>query len=299
MIVLGASAYTKDYDYERVRRLCDKIGAFLFMDMAHTAGLIASKLLKNPFEYADVVTTTTHKSLRGPRAGMIFVKNFKTVVEKSGEKKQVETDWASRINQAVFPGLQGGPHMHQIAAIATQMKEVKTEAFVAYSKQVIANAQRMAAGLKAKGHVCIGDGTENHLLVWHVKKYDESCTGSKVETLLEHISISTNKNTVPGDVSPLNPSGIRLGSGAVTSRGMGLTDVDQVVDFLHRGVELTKKIAASATGKLLKDFKAAMPQHEAEIHALRAEVEAFAAKFGLPGVPEPEKLKYAGGVPPY
>ena len=294
MIIMGASAYCKDYDYERFRALADKQGALLFMDMAHTAGLIASKCLKSPFEYADVVTSTTHKSLRGPRAGLIFTRNFKR--EADGTK--VPTGFTAAVNQAVFPGLQGGPHMHTVAAIATQMKEVVTPEFSLYSQQVIRNAQRLAKGLMEKGHTCISNGTENHIVLWNLRPHGVS--GGKLEALLEAVSISTNKNTVPGDTSALNPGGIRLGSGALTSRGMTEEDMDTVVGFLHRALELAKAIQASLPNdkKLLKDFKVALSGN-AEVAAMKAEVEAFCIKFGLPGIPDPTLLKYAAGVPPH
>lgn len=292
MIIVGASAYCKDYDYERFRALADKLGALLFMDMAHTAGLIASKCLKSPFGYADVVTSTTHKSLRGPRAGLIFTRNFK----KDKDDNKVPTGYTAAINQAVFPGLQGGPHMHTVAAIATQMKEVVAPEFQEYSKLVIRNAQRLAKGLMDKGHVCISNGTENHIVLWNLRPH--ALSGGKMEAILEAIAISTNKNTVPGDTSALNPGGIRLGSGALTSRGMNEEDMDIVVSFLHRAVELAKTIQAGLSGdkKLLKDFKAALVGN-AEAAAMKAEVESFCTKFGLPGIPEPSKLKYAAGVP--
>lgn len=276
LIIMGASAYTKDYDYARVRALCDKIGALLVMDMAHTAGLIASGCLKSPFEHCDIVTTTTHKSLRGPRSGMIFMRKF------SYTDPTKETDFESRINQAVFPGLQGGPHMHQIAAVATQMKEVASPEFKIYSQQVIINAKHLAAKMMQGGEALVGSGTENHTIMWDLTQHD--LTGSKVEFILESISISANKNTIPGDKSALNPHGIRIGTGAITSRGMKEADIEQVADFLLKGLALTKKIQSATEGKLLKDFKAAALKFDGDITSLRQEVEKFSTKFLLPGL---------------
>ena len=183
MIIVGASGYPRDMDYKRFREICDKVGALLMADIAHTSGLIASKLLSSPFEYADIVTTTTHKSLRGPRAGMIFFR-----------KKYEEA-----INFAVFPMLQGGPHNTNIAGIAVQLKEVASEEFRNYSKQVISNAKALGAALAKHGEIFITGGTDNHLLMWDVRPHD--LTGSKVEKILDKMHITTNKNALVGDKS--------------------------------------------------------------------------------------------------
>uniref|UniRef100_A0A0A9X841 Serine hydroxymethyltransferase 2 n=1 Tax=Lygus hesperus TaxID=30085 RepID=A0A0A9X841_LYGHE len=157
MIIIGASAYAREYEYDKVRALCDKLDCYLLMDMAHTAGLIAAGLLKSPFPFCDVVTTTTHKTLRGPRAGMIFYR------KKDFEGKS--TDYDTRVNNAVFPSLQGGPHMHQIAAIATQMREVASPEWKAYATQVIRNCKVLCAGLQRRGYKIISEGTDNHLIL--------------------------------------------------------------------------------------------------------------------------------------
>lgn len=284
LIIVGGSAYSRDYDYARVRALCDEIGALLMVDTAHTAGLVAAGLLKNPFDFADVVTTTTHKSLRGPRAGMIFFR------KKDREGKA--TDFETRINQAVFPGLQGGPHEHQIAGIATQMKEVASDEFKQYAKLVIENTQALAAALMAKGHKLVSDGTDNHLFLWNLQPHDVS--GGKVDKVLEAASISANKNTVPGDKSAMNPGGIRLGLCALTSRGMKPSDMPKVADFLHRAVDIAKEIQTKS-GRVLKDFALAVPGNE-DIKKLRDEVENFAVTFPMPGFDGPS-LKYAKGIP--
>ena len=183
MIVCGASGYPRDMDYKRFREICDKVGALLMADIAHTSGLIASRLLSSPFEYADIVTTTTHKSLRGPRHGMIFYR-----------KKYEEP-----INFAVFPMLQGGPHNTNIAALATQLKEVNSEEFRTYSKQVIANCKALGEALSKAGEKFITGGTDNHLLMWDIRPHE--LTGSKVEKVLDKIHITTNKNALVGDKS--------------------------------------------------------------------------------------------------
>lgn len=284
MIILGASAYPRDYDYERVRKLCDQLGCFLFMDMAHTAGLIAGGVLKSPFEFCDIVSTTTHKSLRGPRSGMIFFRK----VGRDGKP----TDFESRINQAVFPALQGGPHMHQIAAIATQMKEVISPEWKSYAAQVQSNCKVLAEALIAKGHSLVGNGTENHLLLWNLKPLE--LTGNKVDKLLDYCSISANKNTIPGDKNALSPSGIRLGTCALTTRGMKEADMEIVAGFLDRAARIAVAIQ-NQTGKQVKDFVAALPSNE-DLKALRAEVEAFATKFSMPGF-DASEIRYKDGLP--
>jgi glycine hydroxymethyltransferase len=285
MIVLGASAYPKDYDYARVRRLCDSLGCLLMMDMAHTAGLIAGGVLTSPFPYCDIVTTTTHKSLRGPRSGMIFFRK----VGLDGKP----TDFEGRINQAVFPGLQGGPHMHQIAAIATQMKEVMDPSWKAYAQAVVDNCKALAAALLSKGHVLVGGGTENHLILWNLRKYD--LTGSKVEKVLDAVSISSNKNCIPGDKNALAPSGIRLGTCALTTRGFSAADMAVIAGFLDRAIAIAVKIQDSV-GKKLADFVTALGQPNEDIRALRDEVEAFSVKLPMPGF-DATTIKYRNGIP--
>ncbi|KAH9597963.1 Serine hydroxymethyltransferase-like domain [Trypanosoma melophagium] len=284
MIIIGASAYSRDYDYPRLRALCDNLGCLLFMDMAHTAGLIAGGVLKSPFPYADVVSTTTHKSLRGPRSGMIFFRKK----DRNGNA----TDFESRVNQAVFPGLQGGPHMHQIAGIATQMKEVCDPAWKLYAQQVVRNAQSLAAELIARGHRLVSEVTENHIVLWNVRHL--GLTGNKVEKLLDLISISANKNAIPGDKSALTPGGVRLGTCALTTRGMVESDMLRVAEFLHRAATLCLELQNQA-GPKLKDFVEAMHVSEA-LRELRAEVEKVASSLYIPGI-DCNTLRYKDGIP--
>ncbi|CBZ24997.1 putative serine hydroxymethyltransferase [Leishmania mexicana MHOM/GT/2001/U1103] len=285
MIIAGASAYARDFDYERFRHICDEVGSLLFMDMAHTAGLIAGGVLKSPFPYADVVTTTTHKSLRGPRAGMIFY--------RKKDRQGNPTDHESRINQAVFPGCQGGPHEHQIAAIATQMREVCSQEWKAYAVQVQSNARALAAALSSKGHVFVSGGTDNHLLLWNVRVH--GLTGSKMEKLLDAVSISVNKNTIPGDKSAMTPGGIRIGTLALTSRGMVEADMITVAEFLDRAIVLAKQIQAGMNTVKLSDFVEALQTH-AGVAALRTDVEAFATTFAMPSF-DVERIKYKDSLP--
>merc|ERR1719434_466693 len=201
MILCGASAYPRVIDFGKFREIADEVGAILMADIAHISGLVATGEHPSPFAFCDIVTTTTHKSLRGPRAGMIFYKYSDKI-----------PDIKDRIDMAVFPALQGGPHNHQIGALAAQLLEVNTPEFVEYSKNVVANAQSLADALKAKGHKLASDGTDNHLILWDLRPH--GLTGSKVEKVCEAASMSLNRNTVPGDASALSPGGVRIGAPA-------------------------------------------------------------------------------------
>jgi len=275
LLIAGGSAYTREWDYARMRRIADSVGAYLMVDMAHISGLVAGKVVANPFEFADLVTSTTHKTLRGPRSGMIFAK----------------VDLMERINQAVFPMLQGGPHNHQIAALAVALKEANSSEFEQYAKNVIANAKALGKGLVKRGYNLVTGGTDNHIVLWDVKS-TTGLTGSKLERVLELASITANKNSIPGDISAVNPGGVRLGSPALTSRGFDEDDFDMVAEFLHIGCELAVKtqnisLEESSTGKVsLETFESTLKQNEEivkELTALREDVESFAARFDMPG----------------
>eukprot|EP01063_Lacrimia_lanifica_P026631 TRINITY_DN3619_c0_g3_i1.p2 TRINITY_DN3619_c0_g3~~TRINITY_DN3619_c0_g3_i1.p2 ORF type:complete len:462 (+),score=261.71 TRINITY_DN3619_c0_g3_i1:58-1443(+) len=272
MLVMGGSAYPREWPYQKFRKIADDCGAMLMMDMAHISGLVVCGEAESPFKYADIVTSTTHKSLRGPRAGMIF---YRLKSRKDGSP----TGWKDKINMAVFPGLQGGPHQHQIAAIATQMKECMTPEFKKYSQQVIANMRAMGECMKKRGYKLVTDGTDNHLLMWNLKPLGLS--GAKVERALELVSISVNKNTVATDTSALNPGGIRIGSGAVTTRGMKEADMETITQFYEEVVQICLGVQAK-TGKKLTDFLPVL-EKSAEIAALKTKVEAFASQWPMPG----------------
>lgn len=283
VIIAGVSCYSRCLDYARFREIADQNGAYLFADMAHVSGLVAAKVIPSPFKYCDIVSTTTHKTLRGPRAGVIFFRKGVRSVKANGDK--VMYDLEARINESVFPGLQGGPHNHAIAGIATAMKQAQTTEFVEYQQQVVRNAQRLCKGLMERGYTISTGGTDIHLALVDLRNVQ--ITGARAEYILEEISIACNKNTVPGDKSALNPSGIRLGTPALTTRGLVETDIDRVVDFIDRGLKLSKEIAA-ASGTKLVDFKAAChsEQFKGKIAALRKEVEDFGVKFPIPGTEE-------------
>ena len=217
MIIAGASAYARIIDFKRFREIADKVGAYLFVDMAHIAGLVAAGLHPSPIPYADVVTTTTHKTLRGPRGGMILAN--KEAAEKFN------------FNKAVFPGIQGGPLMHVIAAKAVCFKEALEDSFKVYQQQIIDNAQALAKGLMSREIKLVSGGTDNHLMLVDLTPY--GLTGKEVEKLLDSVNITCNKNTIPNDPkSPFVTSGVRLGTPAVTSRGFNTADMDLVAEAI-------------------------------------------------------------------
>merc|ERR1712078_770235 len=268
MILCGASAYPRVIDFAKFREICDEVGALLMADVAHISGLIATKQHPSPFEHADVVTTTTHKSLRGPRAGMIFFRY-----------SEQYPDIKERIDMAVFPGLQGGPHNHQIGALAAQLLEVATPEFDVYTKSVMANAKALGDAMMAKGHKLATDGTDNHLILLDLRPH--GLTGSKVEKVCDASSISLNRNCVHGDASALAPGGVRIGAPSMTTRGCNEEHFAKIAEFLDRTVQISLKIQAEK-GKKLKDFELGVKDNK-EVEALRKDVEAFATGFGFPG----------------
>jgi glycine hydroxymethyltransferase len=215
LIVAGASAYPREIDFKRFREIADDVGAYLMVDMAHIAGLVAAGLHPNPIPYADFVTTTTHKTLRGPRGGMIFCKE----------------EFAKQIDKSVFPGIQGGPLMHVIAAKAVAFKEALQDEFKTYAKNVIENAVRLADALKKEGLTIVSDGTDNHLLLVDVRSLN--ITGKVAEKVLDEVGVTVNKNTIPFDpASPFVTSGIRIGTAAVTTRGFGVEEMDEIASII-------------------------------------------------------------------
>ncbi|MGG3561270.1 serine hydroxymethyltransferase [Neobacillus rhizosphaerae] len=244
MIVAGASAYPREIDFAKFREIADEVGAYLMVDMAHIAGLVAAGLHPNPVPYADFVTTTTHKTLRGPRGGMILCK------EEFGKK----------IDKSIFPGIQGGPLMHVIAAKAVAFGEALQDSFKEYAGNIIANAKRLADSLQKEGLKLVSGGTDNHLLLVDVQSLN--LTGKVAEKVLDEIGITVNKNTIPFDPqSPFVTSGVRIGTAAVTSRGFGLEDMDEI---------------ASIIAFTLKNH-----EDEVKLEEARGRVEALTSKFTL------------------
>jgi glycine hydroxymethyltransferase len=217
VIIAGASCYARIIDFKRFREICDEVGAYLMVDIAHIAGLVAAGLHPSPFPYADVVTTTTHKTLRGPRGGMILASQ--------------ETADALKLNKCVFPGIQGGPLMHVIAAKAVCFKEALDPSFKVYAQNILDNAQALCKALQTRGYDIVSGGTDNHLMCVDLRSKDK--TGKEVEKLLDAAGITVNKESVPDDPkSPFVTSGIRLGTPAVTTRGFTVDDMDRVAEAM-------------------------------------------------------------------
>ena len=220
LIVSGASAYPRTIDFKRIREICDKAGAYMMVDIAHIAGLVAAGLHPSPVPYADFVTTTTHKTLRGPRGGVIMCKEA----------------YAKQIDKAVFPGTQGGPLMHIIAAKAAAFKEALSPEFKEYQKQILSNAQAMAARFIKNGIRLVSGGTDNHLMLLDLR--ETGVTGKELEFMLDRVHITVNKNTIPFETaSPFVTSGIRVGTPAVTTRGMKEGECERIADLIARGIK--------------------------------------------------------------
>ena len=242
MIIAGASAYARTIDFKKFREIADEVGAILFVDMAHIAGLVAAGLHPSPIPYADVVTTTTHKTLRGPRGGMILC------------GKQ-ETADKFKFNKAIFPGIQGGPLMHVIAAKAVCFQEALQPSFKEYQQGIIDNAQALCKGLQSRGIKIVSDGTDNHLMLLDLTPF--GLTGKAVEKLLDDANITANKNTIPNDPQkPFVTSGIRIGTPSVTSRGMNTEDMDKIAEAIamlikegESAVDAAKTIVKTLTDK--------------------------------------------------
>jgi len=267
LIIAGASAYPRWIDWVEFRNICSEVGAYLLVDMAHISGLVATEQHPSPFPFADVVTTTTHKSLRGPRGGMIFCR-------KMFEKK---------INDAVFPALQGGPHNATIGALAVQLQQVASPEFRRYCEDVVANSKALATFLSSHGCQLVTGGSDNHLILWDVKK--EGLSGAKVEKVCEMVSIIANRNAIATDSSPVSPGGLRLGTCAMTTRGASVEDFEQIGKFLLRARCIAYGVQ-ERSGKKLADFMHCLHDPElpekAEIAELRSEVEAWAAAMHFP-----------------
>jgi len=282
LIIAGISCYARNLDYARFREIADKNGSMLMADMAHVSGLVATGEVPSPFPHCDIVTSTVHKTLRGPRAGIIFFRRGLKEVDRNG--KEIMYDLENKINMSVFPGLQGGPHNHAIAGIAVAMKHATSTEFKQYQRQVVLNAQALAAGLADLGYKIVTGGTDNHIVHVDLRSSPGKLSGAKGELILEAVNISCNKNTVPGDSSAMNPSGIRLGSPGLTTRGLKEEDMKTVVDFIHGSLQIAVNIQIDSGPKLV-DFKAKLKTDDfsKEVDALRNKVEQFAVKFRLPG----------------
>lgn len=296
IIIAGTSAYSRLIDYARFRKIADNVGAYLLSDMAHISGLVAGGVIPSPFEFSDVVTTTTHKSLRGPRGAMIFFRRGVRSTDKKGQ--QVMYDLEGPINSSVFPGHQGGPHNHTITALAVALQQAQSPEFKEYQRTVLDNAKSLAQRLGNSkedgglGYNIVSGGTDNHLVLVDLK--DKGIDGARVERVLELVGVAANKNTVPGDKSAMKPGGVRMGSPAMTSRGLQPDDFKRVADVVHRAVEITKRLDGAAKESSEKAgrknpgsvnaFREYVGEGEevTEIVQLRKEVEDWVGTFSLP-----------------
>merc|ERR1712226_391101 len=252
----GTSAYSRLIDYARMRSIADKCGAILLADMAHISGLVASSSVPSPFEFADIVTTTTHKSLRGPRGAMIFYRKGVRGTDKKGN--DIMYDLEDKINAAVFPGLQGGPHNQSITALAVALKQAQSPEFHTYQEQVMKNAQALGGSLMNRGFNLVSGGTDNHLVLIDLRS--KGVNGSKGETICELASLVLNKNTIPGDKSAMNPNGLRVGTPAMTSRGLMEEDFVKIGQFIGEAVDIAAEVQKQSGPKLV-DYKKALAEN--------------------------------------
>jgi len=260
LILAGASSYSREWDYERIRTIADEIGAIFMVDMAHPAGLIAAGLLKNPVKYAHIVTSTTHKTLRGPRGGIILIgKDFDNPWGKTTPKGEIKK-MSALLDSAVFPGVQGGPLEHIIAAKAVSFHEALQPEFITYQKQVIKNAGVLAQALKDKGYKIVSGGTDNHLMLVDLRSKFPDLTGKQAEQVLVNADITSNKNLVPFDSrSPFLASGLRFGTPAITTRGAKeelMGEIAELIDTVLSNVdnESIVKSVSKKVNSLMKDF---------------------------------------------
>lgn len=260
LLIVGATAYPRIFDWQRLREIADLAGAFLIADISHIAGLIVAGEHPSPVGIADVVTTTTHKTLRGPRGAMILCNGNPSNPLKAVERTR--ENLPTLIDRAIIPGLQGGPHNHQTAAIAVALREAAQPAFKEYGKQIVKNAKRLADNLMNKGYKLVTDGTDNHLLLLDLT--NKNIIGADAEDALGKAGITANKNTVPFDPRPpFSPSGLRMGTPALTTRGLREQEMDQVADWIDRAIQLAGK--------------------DDELSKVHQEVVEFTKAFPLPG----------------
>uniref|UniRef100_A0A0C9S573 Serine hydroxymethyltransferase n=1 Tax=Wollemia nobilis TaxID=56998 RepID=A0A0C9S573_9CONI len=283
ILICGGSSYPREWDYGRFRQLADKCGAVLMCDMAHISGLVAAQECVSPFDYCDIVTSTTHKSLRGPRGGIIFYRRGLKPRKRGPSIYQSEDnghyDFEERINFAVFPSLQGGPHNNHIAALAVAFKQVATPEYKSYIQQVKRNSQALASALLKRNCKLVTGGTDNHLLLWDLRPL--GLTGNRYEKVCEMCHLTVNKNAVFGDSGAMSPGGVRIGTPAMTSRGCVEEDFEIIAEFLFKAAQIAS-IVLREHGKLQKDFLKGL-QNNKEILELRASVEKFASQFEMPG----------------
>ncbi|KAF1742568.1 hypothetical protein MXB_925 [Myxobolus squamalis] len=269
LIIAGFSSYPRGLDFKRFREISNMVGAILMADIAHVSGLVATGLSPNPFEYADVVTTTTHKILRGPRSGIIFFRK--------------NSDLETKINSAVFPGLQGGPHNNVIAALATALKQMCTPEYKKYTSCVIQNCKEMQKHFLKLGYELATGGSDNHLILINLK--NKAVSGLIAERALEFANISVNRNACPGDTNMFQPSGIRVGTPAITTRGFKPSHMKQVVQLIHECLTLTVEVISNDPGISLSGFcqLCKNPDIQNKYDQIKSSVEEFSKQFLFPG----------------
>lgn len=284
ILICGGSSYPREWDYARLRQIADRCGAVLMCDMAQISGLIAAKECTNPFDYCDIVTSTTHKSLRGPRGGIIFYRKGSKPRRRGMLLNQGDGsdryDFEEKINFAVFPALQGGPHNNHIAALAVALKQVATPEYKAYMHQVKKNAQALASALLRRNFKLVTGGTDNHLILWDLRTL--GLTGKSFERICEMCRITLNKVAIFDDNGAITPGGVRIGTPAMTSRGCLEGDFEIMAGFLHRAAQITCAVLKEH-GKLQKAFPKGL-QNNKDIIELRTCVENFATQFAMPGL---------------
>ncbi|KDP38840.1 hypothetical protein JCGZ_04997 [Jatropha curcas] len=280
MLICGGSSYPREWDYARFRQIADRCGAVLMCDMAQICGLVAAKECVNPFDYCDIVTSTTHKSLRGPRGGIIFYRKGakprkRGLLTGQGDDSD-QYDFEEKINFAVFPSLQGGPHNNHIAALAVALKQVATPEYKVYMQQVKKNAQALACALLRRKCRLVTGGTDNHLLLWDLRHL--GLTGKTYEKVCELCHITVNKIAIFGDNGTITPAGVRIGTPAMTSRGCLESDFETIAEFLLRAAHIASIVQRERGKVSLKSL-----QSNKDILELRSRVETFAAQYAMPG----------------
>ncbi|KAI0496102.1 hypothetical protein KFK09_022409 [Dendrobium nobile] len=283
ILICGGSSYPREWDYAKFRQIADKCGAVLMCDMAQISGLVAAKECLSPFDYCDIVTSTTHKSLRGPRGGMIFIRKGKKPRKRGFPPCQADEvdqyDFEDKINFAVFPSMQGGPHNNHIAALAIALKQVATPEYKAYIQQVKKNIQALAAALLRRKCRLVTGGTDNHMLLWDLRTF--GLAGKTFEKVCEACHISLNKTPIFGDNGAICSAGVRIGSPAMTTRGCLEEDFELISDFLVRAAYIASNLQREL-GKLQNEFLKGL-QNNRDVMELRNQVEAFAMQFAMPG----------------
>lgn len=282
ILICGGSSYPRDWDFSRVRQIADKCGAVLMCDMAHISGLVATKECSNPFDHCDIVTSTTHKGLRGPRGGIIFYRRGPKIRKQAHHSSHCDSsthyDLEEKINFAVFPSLQGGPHNNHIAALAIALKQVATPEYKAYVQQMKKNAQALASALLRRKCRLVTGGTDNHLLLWDLTPL--GLTGKVYEKVCEMCHITLNKTAIFGDNGTISPGGVRIGTPAMTTRGCVESDFETIADFLMKAAQITSALQREH-GKSHKEFVKSLCSNK-DICDLRNRVEAFALQYEMP-----------------